>query len=101
MPIYRVMLSGSKVILRSDTGREICGFVRNEYVKAASEDLAIERAKAKALERVAETHGIELIEGAPLQLTVDEVEKGVSAWKLMRNESFVFFDAEDDGGRLQ
>ena len=95
MPVFRVMLSGKKISLKTDDGDSVCGFVRNEYVRATSEQAAVERAKKKVMERVAGNEAISLLADFPLELTVDEVESHVPFWKLAVNDSFIFFPAED------
>jgi hypothetical protein len=90
--VFRVMLSGRTVILQSESGGDSCGFVRNEYVWASTEELAISKAKEKTVNRLREKPGVVLLSDSPLELTVDEIERDVPLWKLGVSESFVFFD---------
>lgn len=94
MAIFRVMFSGQKVLLKTDEGVDVCGFVRNEYVRAKTREEAVEKAKLKVVERVRNHEGIVQLSDSPLQLIVDDVEDGLPAWKLLANESFIFFDIE-------
>ena len=59
MAVFRVMLSGRTVILQSESGGDSCGFVRNEYVWASTEELAISKAKEKTVNRLREKPGQE------------------------------------------
>ncbi|MFC4311447.1 hypothetical protein ACFPN2_20270 [Steroidobacter flavus] len=94
MAIFRVMFSGQKVLLKTHDGVDVCGFVRNEYVRAQTREEAIEKAERKVLERVRNHEGIVELSDSTLQLTVDDVEEGFPPWKLLANESFIFFDIE-------
>jgi len=96
MPVFRVMLSGNKIVLRTDRGEATHGFVRNEYVYALTSEVAIEKAKLKAMRRIAENEAIVALADTPLELTVDEVEANVPFWKLTVNESFIFFPHEGE-----
>lgn len=96
MAVFRVMITGEKIIMKTDAGDESCGFVKNEYVWADTAESAVEKAKEKILARVAEKPGVTLLADSPLQLVVDEVEKGFPIWKLASSESFIFFDIEHD-----
>lgn len=95
MPVFRVMLSGRKVVLKTEDGDSVCGFVRNEYVRASSEHEAIELAKKRVMERISTNEAISILADSPIELTVDEVESRVPIWKLIVNESFIFFSGED------
>lgn len=92
MPVFRVMLTGQKVVVKTDGTDQVCGFVRNEYVRARTREQAIEKAKQRARERVSQNDAMSTLADSPLELTVDEVEGGISLWKLARNEGFILFE---------
>lgn len=84
--------------MKTEDGEETYGFVKNEYVWASSESTAIAKAKQKVREKIAKKPGIGVPADTALDLAVDEVERGFSAWKLAADESFIFFDPDTDQG---
>jgi hypothetical protein len=99
MPVFRVMISGKKVVLDTEQGGMPCGFVKNEYVWAASAETAALKAKERVQEKIDAKPGVRQLNDSPLQLVVDEIERGAPIWKLTSNESFVFFDLEADAAK--
>lgn len=79
------------MVLRTEVGDSVYGFVRNEYVYASTRQSAVEKAKLKVEKRIGANEAIALLADCPLDLTVDEVASGIPFWKLAVNESFVFF----------
>jgi hypothetical protein len=96
MNVFRIMLSGSRVVMKTEQGDEQCGFVKTEYVLAPTREEAVAKAKQKVQERLGKDPGILLPADSPLELAVDEVESGHPVWKLTSNESFIFFDLDAD-----
>ena len=97
MTTFRVTITGTKIIMKTEEGEEALGFIRNEYVWADTEETAITKAKKKVLSRLSEKKGITQLADCPLELVVDEIERGIPIWKLTSNESFIFFDLEEGG----
>lgn len=95
MTVYRVMLTGRWVVVKSETGDETCGFVRNEYVWASNEGVAALKARQKVMKRLAKKQGVSVVADA-FNLSVDEVEPGFPVSKLAANESFIFFNPDSD-----
>lgn len=89
--IYRVMLNGERIIVNFAEGESICGFVKNEYVWAYSEEKAIAEAEKHVLSQLSANPAIRLFADSGVSFQVDEVEAGVAPWKLLTNEGFIFY----------
>ncbi|KQV59054.1 MULTISPECIES: hypothetical protein [unclassified Duganella] len=87
---YCVQLLGEPFLL---DGEEF-GFYRNEYVLALSEERAIDVAKIKTMKRL-ESVMPQFIDGQPFVLKVESIKTGMQPWRLLRNEGFLFFPAND------
>ena len=96
MPVFRVMLSGKRIVLKTEAGDFVYGFVRNEYVYALTRAAAVEKAKQRVEKRIAKNEAIVRLADCPVEITIDEVESGFPFWKLAVNESFIFFPQEND-----
>ena len=88
--VYRVFLTGEPFLLERDGKKIEYGFYRNEYVASSSEEKAIAIAKTRTLRKL-NGMAIEMIEGRPIELRVEELKAGIPIWYLFRNEGFVFF----------
>jgi hypothetical protein len=73
-------------VLETDQGGMPCRFVKNEYVWATSAEVA-ESQGSYTYENRRQSRGRQL-NGPPLQLVVDEIERGSPAWKLAFDGSF-------------
>lgn len=91
MQVFCIFLVGEPLLLGDDT-QEV-GFYRNEYVASLSEERAVAAAKAKTLQRLARK-GARFVDGKPFVLKVEEVKSRMPLWKLLRNESFLFFPVD-------
>lgn len=89
--VYRVQLAGQNIKIRIDGSEVLCGFVKNEYVRAFTEKAAIEKAMRRVLVKLEKNRNVHFIDESSLQLSIDEIESGVSLWKLIKDEGFVFF----------
>ncbi len=91
--VFCVLLAGEPIRLGEDA--QEFGFYRNEYVVALSEAQAIAVAKARAIKRLARK-AAKFIDGRPLELRVEKVKTGMSPWRLLRSEGFIYFPLEAD-----
>jgi len=95
MMAFKISVCGQNVLMMTDNDEVCCGFVKNEYVWARTEQEAITRAKNKVLAKLVKNPAIHL-NAAAFNLEVDEIEAGVAWWKPMTNESFIFYRREQD-----
>jgi hypothetical protein len=77
-------------------GLAISGFVKNQYVLAATEN----QAKTRAIDRVrarlqGQGDAVGLAIGS-VSIKVDAVARSLKYWKLVQQEGFVFFTEEGD-----
>lgn len=98
MTVFRITLSGKKLVMRSDGDEVICGVIKNQYVWSATEADAIEQAKRRVLFQLADNPAVHSLSDSPISLEVDEIESGVPLWKLFTNEGFVFYKIESEKG---
>lgn len=90
--VFCIQLVGEPLLLSGDN-QEV-GFYRNEYVVAQSVERAIAAAKTKALKRL-ERKAARFIEGKPFTLRVESIKIGMSLWRLLRSEGFLFFPVDE------
>lgn len=95
MKVFRVMLNGREVLMRSEEGDVLCGFIKNEYVLGRSEGEAVDKAKGVLLERLRRNPAIRDWDNSPITFSLEEVERGVAPWKLFSNEGFIFYKIEE------
>mgnify|MGYP006952624008 CR=1 FL=1 len=96
MTVFRVMLNGARCVMQSGDEDVPCGFVKNEYVWAASESEAIEKAKQSVLSKLGKNSAIHTLSDLPILLEAEEVESRVAIWKLLSNEGFIFYKVEPE-----
>ncbi len=89
--IYRITLSGEKILVKLDDGESLCGFVKNEYVWASSKEKAILKAKERIQSALSANPAVRILNDVGITFNVDEVEAGVAPWKLLSGEGFVFY----------
>jgi hypothetical protein len=85
---------GEPVHLTRDGRKVEYGFYRNEYVASSSAEKAIIAAKTHTLKKLSEK-SCEAIQESPVELCVEFVKEGVPLWRLLRNESFLFFPIDE------
>ena len=92
------MLSVRAVTLREpdEPARErLCGFVKNEWVRAAAPQDAVAAARQKILAQLRKKPGLQVPPAQEQQFIVEEVEAVRGVWKLWRKQGFLFFDAAE------
>ena len=90
------MLNGAKFVMQLENENVPCGFVKNEYIWAASEAEAIGKAKQRVLSRLSENPSIHTLNDVPISIDSEEVESGIPLWKLLSNEGFIFYKLETE-----
>jgi hypothetical protein len=89
MNTYRIMLRCESVLMDINGVNTRCGFIKTEYIWAQSRQTAVNRAKHRLLENCRKSN-LTGPEGE-IKLEVDEIEEGVSFWRALTHEGFVFF----------
>jgi hypothetical protein len=91
--LFRVMMSGRTVSIAGEDGAMECGFTKTVYVIACSEAAAVSSARSKVLGGLRKRPGVTMPNAGELELVVDDVDRETRIWKLVANESFIFFPA--------
>lgn len=103
MAVFRVSVAGNNLRMLVDGKEQVCGFYKNEYVRASSSTAAEEIAKERVRQAVLRNPAIKCEHAERVLMRVDEIESGQGVWKLLRDEGFVFYieggdDHEEEDG---
>jgi hypothetical protein len=94
--LWCVMVTGHGVQLRMESEAPIdVGFVKNEFVVAASESGARRRAIKQVfarLQRQADAGGLILNN---VEIETEEVARSMNLWKLVRQQGFAFYSRDE------
>lgn len=98
MAVYRVTMRGTG-IRATFNGEEIpCGFFKNEFVWARDREMAVSSARQK-IETALRKNRTVSPNLSGLELSVEEVEDGLSMLSLLGKQGFIFHRLDGDAGQ--
>lgn len=99
MAVFRVCVNGENFI-NSFEGNEIrCGFMKNEYVWAANKENAAAIARARVEKRIQQHPSLKELADIGAVLKVESIESGFSPFRLIQDEGFIFYPADENNGK--
>ena len=96
MSVFRVRVNGENLVGVFD-GKDIpCGFIKNEYVWARDEPEAREKALALVHQKIDRHPSLRRRVDIEMKIEIEEVESGFTPLRLLKEEGFVFYAAEEE-----
>ena len=93
--IYKVCLRGDGLRVLEEGGEVTWGFFKNEYIRAPDIRSATAIAKARVKRALSVNSAVQKDSIEDILFTIEGVDSGVSVWRLLNNEGFVFYDSND------
>ena len=95
MPVFRITVRGEGLRIRVDGADAVCGFYKNEFLRANNADQATGRAYEAVLENLRQRNNVNQADVAQLRLSVDEVQE-IGMLGLLKSQGFVFYKLDPD-----
>jgi hypothetical protein len=100
VPVYLVRIRCDSIRATLEGEPRKYAFLKNEFVRAANSDLAIEKSLSIVRGALSSKPGIERSDAASAKLVVDETRENESFFRLFERHGFVFSPAAQDANRL-
>lgn len=94
--IYKITISFDDLTLVIDGKPTPCGFIKNEYIWAKNENIAVEKAKGRIKKKLLSNQAVKNFD-PNCDFYIDEIERTLSFWILLKNEGFIFYRKERNG----